>query len=80
MTRSQAAKAGGSCGPHIKDAFGHLAQVDQPTPPPIDLEWRRQVLGAQYQEYERQFQDLPPLQGGLGPAIVFADQSKAFER
>eukprot|EP00975_Prorocentrum_lima_P031361 6581205-Prorocentrum_lima.AAC.1 len=51
LSPAQAARQGGSCGPHIAATFAHLAGgVEHPTT--LDVLWRRRTLGPMHAAYE----------------------------
>ena len=75
----QTAIKGGECGHNIKRVYAHLLDTSKPTPPtPTDL-WH-QVLGPVSHICVDICHRCTDTKLTCMPAVVFADQSKAFER
>eukprot|EP00975_Prorocentrum_lima_P044598 9344421-Prorocentrum_lima.AAC.1 len=64
---------GGSCGPHVRDAFQHLAQRG-PAPPPADPEWARCTFGPQHATYLHLAHQAHSRHPHGASAILYADQ------
>ena len=79
LSQDQAAKKGGTCGPNITCATEHLAQEPSRNPPPGP---GADAFLGRYAGVVRDY--IAHVTQGLGPspatAVLFADQSKAFER
>ena len=81
LSQDQAAVAGGSCRHNIQAAFAHLHSASRPDPlPPAAPPLFSALLGDTAVAAWEAIHHTP--EGGLAgePAILFADQSKAFER
>ncbi len=73
----QAAVAGGHCGPNIKKAYSHMTTPAQTRAP--DRQWLAALCGPHHDLVwdDATTEDVVGLDS---PAILFADQNKAFER
>ena len=79
LSPDQAAKRGGTCGPNIRTVVAHLGAPHRPSPPP-GASWEL-IMGRFAPVVDQYITDA--LQGTpvvRSTAVLFADQSKAFER
>ena len=79
----QAAHRGGSCGPNITAVFGFLGQGPALPPPPAPTnDLTASLLGGAAAGTDRWLQQFPTWDDAPDTAggVLFADQSKAFER
>ena len=79
----QAALRGGSCGPNITEVYRFLGQEPALTPPPPPAAGlASHLLGAAAGGADAWLDSFPDWSGAplAAGAVLFADQSKAFER
>ena len=79
LSGDQAARRGGHCGANITRAFRHLSsEAPLTVAPPSDRWWR--LLGRAGQCCDRAAVQADLSASDRSPGVLFADQSKAFER
>ena len=78
LSEHQAATAGGQCGPNIRSVFRHLDSTGEQAHDPTRLYY--EVLGHAAAAVERLVERIDETGCQQLPAVLFADQSMAFER